>query len=62
VESTDAQSKSLLEELRDLLDPKPDMDAGRVAMAAKKEWMLAALTEKLKDFTIPDDTVRESER
>jgi hypothetical protein len=62
VESTEGQSRSLLEELREVLNPKADQEAGRITLAIKKEWLMSEISKRLKPDLIPDDTVRESER
>jgi hypothetical protein len=49
VESTAGQSRSLIDELRDLLNPEADKEAGRLGLAERKTWMLQALEGKLEE-------------
>jgi hypothetical protein len=56
----------LFEDLEYVLNITSDKQSGRIVIAERKEWLLWALRDLLKtngpDFSIPDDTVKESER
>lgn len=57
----------ILKDLEEVLNPKADRDAGRTGLAERKEWLLSSVAEYINrpnrpDFSIPDDTVKVSER